>query len=362
MKIFPISLNSFRVSSLGLAAILIFSFSIVSAQRQSSQDSNEPLALRDLQKLMRERVGRDMTEAELAVYLERVGIAFDPTPEVISRLRANGAHQYLINRIKRQAEKLSASAGVVAIGPQTADTFVEETRTVVRDYLDQLPDFICQQVVERYYDFEARGAWDKADKLTYELTYNRKRESYKPINAVGRPITSPIDKTGGAISTGDFASELASLFEKETRAVFTAAGKERMGTRQTRVYDFRVPKESSKLDVKAEGFPAIIVGYSGTVWIDEETKQVLRIDQAIDELPRGYPMTNAERSIEYDVNKLKGLEADFLLPSRVEVMIADRKTKQYFRNLVYFKFYQKFETDIKISEDPTPEPPTPPKP
>jgi hypothetical protein len=359
MKITPIRSNLFCLIVVVLVAINIFSLSGVSAQRQ--QSTNEPLALRDLHKMLRESVGRNMTEADLAVYIERFGIAFDPTPDVVSRLRANGAHQHLINTIKREAEKLSASAGrVVAIGPQASDPFIEETRTVVRDYLDDLPDFICQQVVERYYDFEGRGAWDRADKLTYELTYNRKRESYRPINAVGRPVTSPIDKTGGAISTGDFASELASLFEKETKTIFTAAGKERLGTWQTRVYDYRVPKESSKLDVRAEGAPAIIVGYSGTIWIDEATKRVLRLDQAVDDLPRGYPMTNAERSIEYDVNKLRGLEVDFLLPSRVEVIIADRPQKKYFRNLVYFKFYQKFETDIKITEDPTPVPPNKP--
>jgi hypothetical protein len=361
MKIIPISLNLLRVSHLGLIAILIFSFSVVSAQRQSTQNSNEPLTLRDLNKMMRESVGRNMTEADLAVYIGRYGIAFDPTPDVVSRLRANGAHQSLINAIRRESEKLSASAGrVVPIGQPAADPFIEETRTVVRDYLDELPDFICQQVIERYYDFEGRGAWDKADKLTYELTYNRKRESYKPINAVGRPITSPIDQTGGAISTGDFASELAALFDKETKTLFTAAGKERLGTHQTRVYDFQVLKASSKLDIRAEGAPAIIVGYSGTVWIDEETKRVLRIDQAVDDLPAGYPMTNAERSIEYDTNKLRGIDVDFLLPSRVEVIIADRKVKKYFRNLVYFKFYQKFETDIKITDDPAPVPP--PKP
>jgi hypothetical protein len=359
MKTTPIRFNSLCVIMIALASILVFSLSGVSAQRQ--QSTNEPLALRDLHKMLRESVGRNMTEADLAVYIERFGIAFDPTPDVVSRLRANGAHQHLINTIKREAEKLSASAGkVVAIGPQASDPFIEETRKVVRDYLDELPDFICQQVIERYYDFEGRGAWDKADKLTYELTYNRKRESYRPINAVGRPVTSPIEQAGGAISTGDFASELASIFDKETKTIFKAAGKERLGTWQTRVYDYRVLKESSKLDVRAEGAPAIIVGYSGTVWIDEGTKRVLRIDQAIDDLPKGYPMTNAERSIEYDVNKLRGMEIDFLLPSRVEVIIADRKQKKYFRNLVYFKFYQKFETDIKITEDPTPVPPNKP--
>ncbi|MBO0722207.1 MAG: hypothetical protein J2P41_15385 [Blastocatellia bacterium] len=357
MKIIPC--RFVRGVGLWLTAIILLSISSAFAQQQSA--NNQPLELRDLYKMMRERIGRDMTEPVLASYIERYGIAFDPTPDVVSRLRANGAHQGLINTIKRQAEKLSASAGrVEANGPAAPDPFIEETRKVVRDYLDELPDFICQQIIERYYDIEGRGAWDKADRLTYELTYNRKHESYKPINAVGRPITSPIEKTGGAISTGDFASELSALFEQETKTVFTPAGKERLGTHQTRLYDFRVPKDSSKLDVKAEGAPALIVGYSGTVWIDEQTKNVLRIDQAIDDLPNGYPMTNAERSIEYDVNKVKGLENDFLLPSRVEVMIADRKVKQYFRNLVYFKFYQKFETDIKISDDPTPVPP--PKP
>jgi hypothetical protein len=361
MKTIPISLNLLRASRLVLIAILISSFSVVFAQRQSTQNSNEPLALRDLNKMMRESVGRNMTEADLAVYIERYGITFDPTPDVVSRLRANGAHQSLINAIRRESEKLSASAGrVVSIGQPAADPFIEETRKVVRDYLDELPDFICQQVIERFYDFEGRGAWDKADKLTYELTYNRKRESYKPINAVGRPITSPIDQTGGAISTGDFASELASLFDKETKTEFTAAGKERLGTHQTRIYDFHVAKASSKLDIRAEGAPAIIVGYSGTVWIEEETKRVLRIDQAVDDLPAGYPMTNAERSIEYDTNKLRGIDVDFLLPSRVEVIIADRKVKRYFRNMVYFKFYQKFETDIKITDDPAPVPPQKP--
>jgi hypothetical protein len=357
MKIIPISFSLLRFAQVALISISIFSG--VSAQQQ--QSPNQPLTLRDLNKMMRESVGRNMTEADLAAYIERFGIEFDPTPDVVSRLRANGAHQHLINTIKREAEKLSASAGkVVAIGPQDSDPFIEETRKVVRDYLDELPDFICQQVVERYYDFEGRGAWDRADKLTYELTYNRKRESYRPINAIGRPVTSPINKTGGAISTGDFASELAALFDKETKTIFTAAGKERLGKWQTRVYDFRVPKESSKLDVRAEGAPAIIVGYSGTIWIDEGTKRVLRFDQSVDDLPKGYPMTNAERSIEYDVNKLRGLEIDFLLPSRVEVIIADRRQKKYFRNFVYFKFYQKFETDIKITEDPTPVPPNKP--
>jgi hypothetical protein len=321
---------------------------------------NQPLTLQELNKLLRQAVGRNMTEADLAVQIERVGIAFDPSPEVIGRLRANGAHQHLINAIKRAREKLSASAGnVVATGPPAVDRFIEEVRKEVRNYLEELPDFICQEVIERYYDFEGRGAWDRADTLTYELTYNRKRESYKPINVVGRPVTRPLDQVGGAYSTGDFASGLASLFDVETKTVFKPAGKERLGSRPTLLYDFRVKKETSKLTVKAEGVPEVISGYSGTVWIDAETKRVLRIDQAIDDLPKGHPVTNSESSVDYDIIKLRGLDVDFLLPTRAEFIIGDRTKKQYFRNLIYFKFYRKFETDIKITDDPTPPPQKP---
>ena len=340
-----------------IVALFICSALLVSAKGQSgSQAANEPLTLQALNIMLRREVGRNMTEADLAARVERFGIAFDPTPDVVSRLRANGAHQNLINAIKRASEKLSASTGlVVATGPQPSDPFIEETRKEVRDYLDELPDFICQQEIQRYVDLDGSGAWERADRLVYELTYNRKRESYKPINSVGRPITRPLEEAGGATSTGDFASALAAVFELETKTVFKPAGKERLGNRQTLLYDFRVPKESSKLVIKAEGADPLTVGYSGTVWIDAETKKVLRIDQAVDNLPKNYPVAYGERSVDYDTVRLRGLDVDFLLPIRAEIIIGDRLRKHHSRNVIHFKFYRKFETDIKITDDvPTP--------
>jgi hypothetical protein len=318
--------------------------------------STGPMTLPALNKLLRQSVGRNMTEAVLAAQIERVGIAFDPTPEVISRLRAIGAHQHLINTIKREAEKLSASAKVVNLGTPPKDPFIEEVRKVVRDYVDELPDFICQQTIERYADLEARGAWDRGDTLAYELTYNRKRESYKPINTVGRPVTRSVDEVGGTISTGEFATRLAELFNVETKAKFKAAGKERLGNRQTLLYDFHVPKEFSKTNIKVDKLPATIAGYSGTVWIDEETKKVLRINQVFDDLPNNYPPVIFESLVDYDIVKLRGLDIDFLLPIKAEILFSDRMKKIYTRNLIYFKFYRKFETDIKIVEDSTPPP------
>ena len=333
----------------------------VSAQTPApTQLSNQPLTLQELNLLLRRSIGRNLTEPDLAVHIERVGLAFDATPEVIGRLRANGAHPHLLNTIKRASEKLSASYGkLTVIGPPPADPFLDETRKNVRDYLEELPDFICQQEVQRYYDIDGSGAWEKADTLTYELTYNRKRESLKPLNAVGRPVTKSVGQTGGAFSTGNFAVSLAALFDAETKTVFKAAGKDRLGNRQTLIYDYRVPKETSSLTVHAEGAPQITAGYSGSIWIDAEKKLVLRIEQAVDDLPKSYPVTNSDSIIDYDMVKLRGIDVESLLPIRAEFMIGDRRLRQQSRNMIYFKFYRKFETDIKFIDDPQ-APATPP--
>src|SRR5215475_11026137 len=147
-----------------IGALFICSAILVSAKGKSgNQTANEPLTLQALNVMLRREVGRNMTEGDLAARVERYGVAFDPTPSVVSQLRANGAHQNLINAIKRQAEKLSASAGkVVATGPQPSDPIIEETRKIVRDYLEELPDFICQEDIQRYFDNEGSGAWEKA--------------------------------------------------------------------------------------------------------------------------------------------------------------------------------------------------------
>lgn len=346
-----------------LLSLLFISLLVpVFAHAQQAISTNEPLTLQQLHLLLRRQVGRDMTEGDLAARIDRYGIAFDPTPEAVARLRANGAHAHLINAVKRAGARLAAATGatVTTTGPAKDDAFIAEVRRNVRDYIDELPDFICQQEITRYID-NGTGAWQRIDTLVYELTYNRKRESYRPLNTIGRPVTRPLEQSGGAYSTGDWATALAVLFDPETKASFRPAGKDRLGKRETLIYDFTVPAETSKLTIASEGHQKITAGYSGSIWIDAETKQVLRLEQAADDLPPGYPVTQAENAIDYDMVKLRGIEVEFLLPTNAEFIIADRRRRQYSRNQIYFKFYRKFETDLKVVDDAeTPPPATKP--
>ena len=339
----------------------------VCAQRATpmAPQSAGPLTVTDLMMMMRRQVGRDMTQADLATRIDRVGLDFYPTPEIITRLRSQGAYPHLLNSVRRAGEKFNASA----IAPATisnssvtvADPVIEEVRRNVRDYIENMPDFICHQEITRYLDREGTGGWTKMDLLTYEVTYNGKHESYKPLRINGFETKIGLERVGGATSTGDFASRLAELFKAESSAKFKPAGKDRLGSRQTLVYDFSVSQPNSKLTIKFGELPAVVAGYSGSVWIDAETKQVLRIELAVEDLPASYAGIQAENIIDYDLVKLQGIEEKLLLPTRAEVVLSDRKLRQYSRNVNYFKLYRKFETDIKVVDEPAPDKPEKPQ-
>ncbi len=337
-----------------LIALVSLLFLTSLASLAQPEVSNQPLTLQDLNLLLRRSVGRNMTEGDLAARVQRLGLAFAPTPEMIGRLRFNGAHPHLLNVIKRAGEKF-APASDVLVATKVADPFIEEVRRNVKDYVDSLPDFICTQEVERFVDLDGSGGWQRMDALRYELAYNRKQETYKPVAANG--LLAPRANPGnGASSAGEFASALDNLFDPATEAIFTPAGKEKLGTHQTLIYDYHVTRPKSKLDVKIGDDPTFIAAYSGSVWIDVDTKQVLRIEQAIEDPPAQYRTFSGDKIIDYEMVKLRGTEIEVLLPIKAEITMLNRAQKSFSRNVIYFKFYRKFETDIKfVTSDDTEE-------
>lgn len=356
-------MKSVQIFILILLAAILLNPNGLAQSRQTQTLPTNPLSLQDVNLALRRSIGRDMTEGDLAAHIQRFGISFEMTPDVTGRLRANGAHPHLINVLKHASDKLSVEGS--SSKSATPDPVIEEVRKNVKDYLDEMPDFICTQEVQRYIDTDGSGAWQKMDELRYELSYNRKKESYKPIAVNGLLSPQRPNLAGGAQSAGEFASALNDLFDPATEATFKPAGKEKLGTHQALIYDYHVTKPKSKLDVRIGDDPPFIAAYSGSVWIDADTKNVLRIEQAIEDPPAQYRTFSGDKTIDYEMVKLRGIDVEVLLPVKAEVMMLNRAQKAFSRNTIYFKFYRKFESDIKFitgGEDKPEKPEKPEKP
>jgi hypothetical protein len=90
---------------------------------------------------------------------------------------------------------------------------------------------------------------------------------------------------------------------------------------------------------------------SGRIWIDRETYRVLRIESQATEIPDGFPITSARRTVDYDWTTIS--DANYLLPSISDVRLTQlyRGTKYESRNVIRFREYQKFGTEVRVSEE-----------
>jgi hypothetical protein len=73
---------------------------------------------------------------------------------------------------------------------------------------------------------------------------------------------------------------------------------------------------------------------------------VLRLRQFAEDIQPGFPITTAERAVEFDWITLDGQR--YLLPVYAEVILGNDLKRYYLRNVIELRNYHKFDTDLKI--------------
>jgi len=225
---------------------------------------------------------------------------------------------------------------------------LEQARQHALDFAEELPNFIVTQNVTRYIKIGGTKDWQLADRLEIELTYRvGKGEEFNLLRIDGKPAKQAYAEIGGATSSGEFGSTLAAAFLPESKAEFKEVKHETLRGRPTVVYDFKVKRAHSLSTlIDRSAGKKVIAGYRGSLWIDTESKRVLRVETINDEIPAGFPITLSENSIEYDWITIAG--ARYLLPYRAEFLLGIDSRKYYTKNVIEFRNYRRFEAKIKI--------------
>jgi hypothetical protein len=89
----------------------------------------------------------------------------------------------------------------------------------------------------------------------------------------------------------------------------------------------------------------------GRIWIDREKFRVLKIESTATEIPSDFPVRTASRTINYEWAKIN--DEMYLLPSLSDVRLTFKQGREVFesRNLIQFKDYQKFGSEVIILDD-----------
>lgn len=335
--------------------LLIFSFFSVSAFSQE-----KPLTQPEYVKLLYAAEKDPSLMDELIMTVRTRGIDFVVTSGVLSLTRTKSRNNTDLRRALEEANRRRAGGSASArISQQEADELLKRTREATLNAVDQMPDFVVKQLIQRSGSYAGTNNFRVLDRLVVAVSYRVSgEEEYKVLSVNGLVQANPevrrsYSDVGGASSTGEFVTVLSTVFKPESETRFTLIDTDTIRNRRSVMFDFEIAKDKARqvLSVGGLASDSTISGIKGRLWIDQETSRVLRIESEATEIPTGFAMTAARRTVDYDWTAIG--EEKFLLPVLSDVRMTQRYREQMYesRNVIRFREYQKYGSEVIISDE-----------
>ena len=242
--------------------------------------------------------------------------------------------------------KLRAQAAALLPGGVKDDPLVQKARDASGAFFDMLPNFLCQQSTTRSYAGADRH-WRTLDNVTAEVLYVQGHESYRDVKLNGRLTGHSMMDLPGSRSTGEFGSTLRALFDKETEALFKFHSSAVVAGFSTAVYAFAVSGDKSDWRISA-GSQMIMTPYTGKIWIDRKSGNVVRIEMKAEDIPQSFPFRRVEAEVDYGAVMLPS--GRYFLPEKAE-NVSCNDPKSCSRNVIEFRNYHKYIGESSISFD-----------
>jgi hypothetical protein len=347
---------------------------VVMALGQAVFGQGAPLTQPEYVKMLYSAEKNPSERSTIVEALRKRGISFVVTDGIRSLTRSKGANDEELKRALEEAERRrSDPVGTRLPTEAEATEILEKTRANTHNVVEEMPDFVVKQVITRSQAFAGTGNWRPYDNLVIAVSYSsEKGEQYRVLARNGAPVTDSVQAGNyngldGATSGGEFVEDLQRIFRPESKTSFMFSTTDNVRDRRAVVYDYEIDIENNKgggVGLKGPAPQSSPAGQKGKIWIDRDTFRVLRIEYQLTDIAPTFPVKAVTKSINYDMVEIAGER--HLMPTisdfRGTVESSGRRFES--RNLIRFRDYQKYGTDVRILDDdinPEPEP-TPQKP
>lgn len=340
--------------------IVLILFSIGFVFGQTGQE--KPLTQAEYVKMLYELQKNPGVKEEIINSLRRRGIGFELTSGLRSLTISKSKNDAEIKRTLEEAARRRQNPSAAKLpSPTEAAEILEKVRQNTLGAVEEMPDFVVKQQIQRSAAYAGTNNFRSLDRLVVAVSYRSSgQEEYKVLSINGVLQNNPQPKqsyaeTGGTSSTGEFVSILAKIFKPESETKFEMVDTDLIRERRAVVFEYSIERDKAKQQITFFGYigDSTLTGMQGKIWVDRETFRVLRIESAATEIPENFPVRSAKRTIDYDWVSIA--EQKYLLPLLSDVRLTARHQSQLFetRNLIRFKDYQKFGTEVIILDDDT---------
>lgn len=341
-----------------LFVLILFSLLVSYASAQPPQQ--KPLTQTEYVKMLYVLESDPSKRDELISVIRTRGLGFVLTDGLRSLTRSKSRNDLEIQRTLEESERRRANPSEAKLpSEKEVSNVLANARQATLSAVDEMPDFVVKQDIARSAAYAGTNNFRNLDKLIVAVSYRASgQEEYKvlSVNGVLQNETNAkqsFAQVGGTSSTGEFVSVLALIFKPESETKFEILDTDTVRERKALVFDFSIELEKAKQRITAAGYisDSTLSGMKGKIWIDRENFRVLRVESEATEIPSTFPIRAATRTIDYSWVKIS--DQEYLLPLISEVRLTFRETKEVYetRNLIRFKNYQKYGTEITILDD-----------
>jgi len=299
---------------------------------------------------------------ELVVEVRRRGVAFPVTDGIRSLTRSKSKNHEGLKRALEEAERRRRDPeGTRLPSPTEAASVLEKTRANTLALVDDMPDFVVKQLITRSEAFAGTGNWRPYDNLIIAVSYSaEKGEQYKVLSKNGAPVdfqtSGSYSGLDGATSGGEFVEDLRKIFKEDSKTKFEPESTDVVRGRKAIVYNYEIDIANNKhggVGLKGPVYRSSPAGEKGRIWIDRDNFRVIRIEYELTDIEPNFPVKAVTKTIDYDEVSIAG--ENYLLPVlsdfRGKVAGSGKLFEQ--RNLIRFRSYQKYGTEVTIVEEDT---------
>ncbi|HTQ57798.1 MAG TPA: hypothetical protein VMI94_25200 [Bryobacteraceae bacterium] len=219
----------------------------------------------------------------------------------------------------------------------------DEAAKNAMSYLSRLPNFRCTQETRRFTaPLKTPDQLKEADSFKSDLIYEDGKERYRTVEINGVKVDNT-EVNRGIYSRSEFGSMLRGLFDPDTAAKYKWAGRAMAMGVLCEVFAVDVARTKSNFVLRQAGRrePA---GYTGRVFIDEDTGMVRRLTIEGNGLPADFGLKSPALSLDYGMVRIG--QDDYLLPLRSVLQL--RHAKAFVRNETLFTHYRRFSAESEI--------------
>ncbi|HUQ92479.1 MAG TPA: hypothetical protein VM120_12435 [Bryobacteraceae bacterium] len=225
-------------------------------------------------------------------------------------------------------------------------SLLEKVSLRAATYSENLPNFICEQLIRRYQSGYTRHDWKLQDTVQIDVMYVDGKENYKNYRRNSKPVKLEDAQRTGTWSAGEYGSVLQDILSPATNAKFRYRKLDTIGGVETEVHEYVVEKANSHWDVKFGG-QSTKPKYRGAIWVNPKDLMVRRIEMEALELEPSYPVSHVEMTLEYGPVKIN--QQFYTLPTKSENLACFTQSRDCVRNEMEFRNYRKFSAEATIS-------------